>query len=114
MTGEIKSAIILTLDESGPISVRILATKISEDVNIRKTTEKIKYHLQDLINEGIVVQSKSRKNTNQYALASNVEVMTGMLELRNKKTNDTMMKETIENVLVKTDEHENVSISLLE
>ena len=40
MTGEIKSAIILTLNESGPISVRIIATKISEDVNIRKTTEK--------------------------------------------------------------------------
>ena len=114
MTGEIKSAIILTLHESGPISVRVLASKISEDVNIRKTTEKIKYHLQDLINEKIIVQSKSRKNTNVYALSPNVEVMTGTLELRNKKTGNIAMKETIENVLVKTDENENVSISLLE
>lgn len=114
MSSELKSAIILTLDENGPISVRILATKISEDVNIRKTTEKIKYHLQDLINEQIVVQSKSRKNTNVYALSPNVEVMTGTLELRNKKTGNIAMKETIENVLVKTDENENVSISLLD
>ena len=114
MSSELKSAIILTLDENGPISVRILATKISEDVNIRKTTEKIKYHLQDLINEQIVVQSKSRKNTNVYALSPNVEVMTGTLELRHKKTGNIAMKETIENVLVKTDESGNVSISLLD
>lgn len=114
MSSELKSAIILTLDENGPISVRILATKISEDVNIRKTTEKIKYHLQDLINEQIVVQSKSRKNTNVYALSPNVEVMTGTLELRHKKTGIIEMKETIENVLVKTDENGNVSISLLD
>lgn len=114
MSSELKSAIILTLDENGPISVRILATKISEDVNIRKTTEKIKYHLQDLINEQIVVQSKSRKNTNVYALSPNVEVMTGTLELRHKKTGNIAMKETIENVLVKTDESRNVSISLLD
>lgn len=62
----------------------------------------------------IIVQSKSRKNTNMYALSPNVEVMTGTLELRNKKTGNIAMKETIENVLVKTDENENVSISLLE